>query len=133
MMNKQLLKITALPILLSMACGIYADDAESWRQFDQDGDSNLSMEEFSNLRIAQYTALDRNNDGHWTRREFVKRKPDMSMGRIDALRGKFNRWDKDENGVWDATEASQAIEGNFKWLDKNRNGKLGKKEFPRYW
>jgi len=114
------------PLLCANA---YTDD--SWRQFDEDENDELSFEEFTQLRITQYAALDRNDDGQWTRKEFVQRMPDMTMGRIDALRGKFKRWDKNEDGLWDTNEAAKAIEGNFKWLDKNRNGSLGMKEFPK--
>ena len=105
---------------------------QDWRPFDADENGELSFEEFTQLRITQYTALDRNGDGRWTRKEFVQRMADMSMGRTDALRGKFKRWDRDDDGFWDTSEAAQAIEGNFKWLDKNKDGFLAPKEFPKY-
>jgi len=115
---------------VSLTANAYAD--ERWRNFDTDENNELSFEEFTQLRITQYAALDLNGDGRWTRREFVQRMPDMTMGRIDSLRGKFKRWDRDEDGFWDTAEAALAIEGNFKWLDKNKNGSLATKEFPRY-
>ena len=124
---RTLLLTTLTLILISPA--VHAD--ESWRQFDKDENNELSFEEFTQLRITQYTILDRNSDGQWTRREFVQREDDMTRGRIDALRGKFKRWDKNEDGLWDTGEAAQAINGNFKWLDKNRNGSLAIKEFPK--
>lgn len=110
-----------------------AGSSDSWRQFDKDSNDALSLEEFSTLRVAQYAALDRNGDGHWTKREFVKREPDMTIGRIDSLRKKFNRWDLNEDGKWDTSEASKAIKGNFRWLDKNKNKAISIKEFPRFW
>ena len=55
----------------------------------------------------------------------------MTRGRVDSLRGKFKRWDKNEDGLWDTQEAALDIEGNFKWLDKNKNGSLATKEFPK--
>ena len=125
---RTLLLTTLTLILISPA--VHAD--ESWRQFDKDENNELSFEEFTQLRITQYTILDRNSDGKWTRREFVQREDDMTRGRIDALRGKFKRWDKNEDGLWDTQEAALAIEGNFKWLDKNKNGSLAVKEFPKY-
>ena len=118
-------------VLLSLAASPSAHAQENWRQFDADNDSQLNLQEFTQLRITQYTLLDRNSDGQWTRREFVQRMPDMSLGRIDALRGKFKRWDKNADGLWDTSEAAQSIEGNFKWLDKNRDGSLAPKEFPK--
>ena len=124
---RALLFATLIAIGLSLPA--YAD--ESWRQFDKDGNGELNFEEFTQLRITQYTVLDRNSDGQWTRREFVQRESDMTRGRVDSLRGKFKRWDKNEDGLWDTQEAALAIEGNFKWLDKNKNGSLAEKEFPK--
>ena len=129
-MSHQTRIATLLPLVFALCGNAYSDD--SWRQFDANENGELDFEEFTQLRITQYAALDRNGDGQWTRREFVQRAPDMTMGRIDALRGKFKRWDGNEDGIWDTTEAAKAIEGNFKWLDKNKNGSLAEKEFPRY-
>ena len=131
MMNVILRKIT-FATLLALLFPVAAHADESWRAFDKDENGELNFEEFTQLRITQYAALDRNGDGKWTRREFVKRMPDMTMGRIDALRGKFKRWDKNEDGLWDTGEAAKAIEGNFKWLDKNKNGSLAIQEFPKF-
>ena len=127
-----MLKKTSMILLIAITCTAQASESDSWRQFDKDSDSELSFEEFSALRIAQYAALDRNGDGKWTRKEFVQRMPDMSAGRLDSLRGKFNRWDIDEDGYWNTTEASKAIKGNFRWLDKNKNQSLAIKEFPKH-
>ena len=124
----RLIAITAFSTLLFCTS---AHSDESWRQFDTDSNDELSIEEFTQLRITQYTVLDRNSDGQWTRREFVQRMPNMSMGRTDSLRGKFKRWDKNEDGIWSTDEAAQSIDGNFKWLDKNKNGSLAQKEFPK--
>ena len=117
--------------LFAIAFSVQAHANESWRQFDTDENGELNFEEFTQLRITQYTVLDRNSDGQWTRREFVQRESDMTRGRVDSLRGKFKRWDKNEDGLWDTQEAALAIEGNFKWLDKNKNGSLATKEFPK--
>ena len=108
-------------------------EKESWRGFDEDGNGELSFAEFTQLRVAQYAALDRDADGKWTRREFVQRSPEMTRGRIDALRGKFKRHDKNEDGLWDTAEAARAIKANFRWLDKNKNGSLAIEEFPKFW
>lgn len=121
----------ALVALLALWVAAPASAEESWRQFDKDENGELNFEEFTQLRIAQYAALDRNGDGQWTRKEFVRRMPDMTAGRLDALRQKFKRWDKNEDGLWDTSEAAKAIEGNFKWLDKNKNGSVAVNEFPK--
>ena len=130
-MNENMRTITYATLLV-LLLGASASADDSWRQFDKDQDDELIFEEFTELRVAQYAALDRNSDGKWTRKEFVQRMPDMSLGRIDALRGKFKRWDKNEDGLWDTSEAALAIEGNFKWLDKNKNGSLAIEEFPKH-
>ena len=116
-------------LLLSVSANAEMDD--SWRQFDKDSNNELSLEEYSSLRIAQYVAIDRNGDNQWTRREFVMRSDDMSNGRKDALRGKFKRWDKNGDGLWSTGEAEKAIGGSFRWLDKNRNKSLSINEFPK--
>lgn len=106
---------------------------ESWRGFDKDENNELGLDEFVSLRLAQYAAIDRNDDGKWSRREFVKREPNMSEGRIDSLRGKFKKWDKNKDGFWDMDEASKAIYGNFRWLDKNKNKSIAVNEHPKHW
>ena len=57
----------------------------------------------------------------------------MSEGRIDSLRGKFKKWDKNKDGFWDINEASKAIYGNFRWLDKNKNKSISINEHPKHW
>lgn len=125
------MKKTPLIFCLLFSVSANAEMDDSWRQFDKDSNNELSLEEYSSLRIAQYVALDRNGDNQWTRREFVMRSDDMSNGRKDALRGKFKRWDKNGDGLWNTAEAEKAIGGSFRWLDKNRNKSLSINEFPK--
>ena len=130
-MIKLIVIITLVPFLLA-SLFVSADDKPiNWRNFDKDSNKKLSIEEFSQLRIAQYTALDLNQDGNWSRREFVKRSDNMTMGRKDALRKRFNRWDSDENGLLNSEEVSRLIAGNFSWLDKNKSRSLSLKEMPK--
>ncbi|MAV75854.1 MAG: hypothetical protein CBD32_02195 [Actinobacteria bacterium TMED172] len=121
-------KITILLTLLPLLC--FAQIDEKWRLFDKDNNNELNYQEFSELRIAQYAELDVNGDSQWARREFVKREDNMAHGRIDSLRGKFKRWDKNDDGLWSIEEAEKAIIGNFRWLDKNRDRSLSINEFP---
>jgi len=125
------MKKTPLIFCLLFSVSASAEMDDSWRQFDNDKNNELSLEEYSSLRIAQYVALDRNGDNQWTRREFVMRSDDMSNGRKDALRGKFKRRDKNGDGLWSTAEAEKAIGGSFRWLDKNRNKSLSINEFPK--
>lgn len=125
------MKNTSLIFCLLLSVSANAEMDDSWRQFDKDNNNELSLEEYSGLRVAQYVVLDRNGDNQWTRREFVLRKDDMSNGQIDALRGKFKRWDKNGDGLWDLEEAEKAIGGSFRWLDKNKNKSLSINEFPK--
>ena len=106
---------------------------EKWKFWDKDQNNELSFEEFQELRIKQYMVLDENYDNKWSRKEFVMREPNMSEGRIDSLRGKFKRWDKNNDGFWDTEEASNAINGNFRWLDKNKNKSISINEHPKHW
>lgn len=112
---------------------VVTDSTITWQKFDSDNNGMLSLAEYSQMEILIFSALDKNGDGSWTRREFVKRKPDMSLGRLDALRGRFKRGDKNEDDLWDTNEASAAIKSRFNWLDKNNNGQLAEKEFPNFW
>jgi Ca2+-binding EF-hand superfamily protein len=46
------------------------------------------------------------------------------------LRAKFKRWDKNKDGLWTIEEAEMAIEGNFRWLDKNKSKSISIDEMP---
>ena len=59
-------------------------------------------------------------DEDWRTRPVMSLKPVIDEG-SDGL-----------DVTFDAQEAALAIEGNFKWLDKNKNGSLAVKEFPKY-
>jgi Ca2+-binding EF-hand superfamily protein len=106
------------------------DASELWRPFDANKDNALSEAEFGKYLSERYVALDEDMDGLWTKEEFVKRPAYMKRNDPTRLREKFKRWDKDENGVWSLKEAEMAINGNFKWLDKDKNKSISIKEMP---
>jgi Ca2+-binding EF-hand superfamily protein len=106
------------------------DTSELWRPFDANKDNALSKAEFGKYLAEQYVALDEDMDGVWTKEEFVKRPDYMKRNDPTRLREKFKRWDKDENGVWSLKEAEMAINGNFNWLDKDKNKLISIKEMP---
>jgi Ca2+-binding EF-hand superfamily protein len=106
------------------------DTSELWRPFDANKDNALSKAEFGKYLAEQYVALDEDMDGVWTKEEFVKRPDYMKRNDPTRLREKFKRWDKDENGVRSLKEAEMAINGNFKWLDKDKNKSISIKEMP---
>lgn len=120
--------IFILSMIISAIC--LADASELWRPFDTNKDNALSKAEFGNYLAEQYVALDEDMDGFWTKREFVRRPEYMKRNDPTRLREKFKRWDKDENGVWSLKEAEMAIDGNFKWLDKDKNKLITIKEMP---
>jgi Ca2+-binding EF-hand superfamily protein len=115
-------------MIISAIC--LADASELWRPFDTNKDNALSKAEFGNYLAEQYVALDEDMDGFWNKREFVRRPEYMKRNDPTRLREKFKRWDKDENGVWSLKEAEMAIDGNFEWLDKDKNKLITIKEMP---
>ena len=123
---------TPLIFLLSMITSALClgDASELWRPFDANKDNALSEAEFGKYLAERYVALDEDMDGLWTKEEFVKRPAYMKRNDPTRLREKFKRWDKDENGVWSLKEAEMAIDGNFKWLDKDKNKSISIKEMP---
>ncbi|MBT5924088.1 MAG: hypothetical protein HOH29_10180 [Cellvibrionales bacterium] len=130
-MKKTIIHLTIVPILLASALVSANEASINWRDYDADNSKTLTLEEFSQLRITQYAALDLDLDGAWSKKEFVKRSDNMKMARKSALRKKFQRWDKDENGELSSEEISKGIKGNFRWLDKNKSGSLSLKEMPK--
>ncbi|MBT5293774.1 MAG: hypothetical protein HOL40_08615 [Cellvibrionales bacterium] len=130
-MKKTIIHLTIVPILLASALVSANEASINWRDYDADNSKTLTLEEFSQLRITQYAALDLDLDGVWSKKEFVKRSDNMKMARKSALRKKFQRWDKDENGELSSEEISKGIKGNFRWLDKNKSGSLSLKEMPK--
>ena len=130
-MKKTIIHLTIVPILLASALVSANEASINWRDYDKDNNKTLTLEEFSQLRITQYAALDIDLDGAWSKKEFVKRADNMKMARKSALRKRFQRWDKDENGELSSEEISKGIKGNFRWLDKNKSGSLSLKEMPK--
>tara|TARA_B100000767_G_C19591513_1_gene461647 strand:+ start:298 stop:693 length:396 start_codon:yes stop_codon:yes gene_type:complete len=129
-MRKILTTLTVAPFLLASALTV-AGGPIDWRDYDNDGNKKLTIEEFSQLRITQYAKFDRNSDGIWSRKEFVKRSNNMTMARTDALRKKFNKWDANDDAELNSEEVAKLIAGNFRWLDKNKSRSLSLKEMPK--
>lgn len=126
---RRLVIILGVSVFASVYC-FSEEDNDRWRAFDVNKDNTLSGEEFGNYLADQYSTLDKNLDGKWTKREFVNRPAYMKRNDPTRLREKFKRWDKDENGIWTLTEAESAILGNFKWLDKDKNKSISIEEMP---
>ncbi len=127
-MKKTLITMTCL---LASAGLSHAQSDLGWSTFDENKDNALSIVEFGNYRSFQYVELDLNLDGIWSRSEFVKRPNSMKHMKVNDLREKFKRWDKNKDGVWSAAEAERAIKGNFRWLDKDKNKLITVTEMPR--
>ena len=130
-MKKIFTSLVIVPFILTASLTSANEKPINWRDYDKDNNKKLSIEEFSQLRITQYTALDLNQDGSWSRREFVKRSDNMTIGRKDALRQKFKRWDNNNDGQLSSEEVSRLIAGNFRWLDKNKSQSISLKEMPK--
>ena len=126
---RRLVTILRVSVFVSVYCFSEEHD-DRWRAFDVNNDNALSGEEFGNYLADQYSTLDKNLDGKWTKREFVNRPAYMKRNDPTRLREKFKRWDKDENGIWTPTEAESAILGNFNWLDKDKNKLISIEEMP---
>jgi hypothetical protein len=126
-MNNTLISIVCV---LATASICQAQPTDHWGAFDANKDNVLNMAEFGKYRSEQYVELDINLDGVWTRSEFVKRPSHLKHLRPDDLRAKFKRWDKNKDGLWTIEEAEMAIEGNFRWLDKNKSKSISIDEMP---
>ena len=126
---RRLVTILGVSVFASLHCFSEEHD-DRWRAFDVNNDNALSGEEFGNYLADQYSTLDKNLDGEWTKREFVNRPAYMKRNDPTRLREKFKRWDKDENGIWTHTEVESAILGNFDWLDKDKNKSISIEEMP---
>ena len=125
----RLVIILGVSVFSSVYCFSEEHD-DRWRVFDVNKDNALSGEEFGNYLADQYSTLDKNLDGKWTKREFVNRPAYMKRNDPTRLREKFKRWDKDENSIWTLIEAESAILGNFNWLDKDKNKLISIEEMP---
>lgn len=130
-MKKIAISFIVVPFLLASTLASASGSPIDWRAYDKDDNKKLSIEEFSQLRITQYAKFDRNADGSWSRREFVKRSNNMTMARTDALRKKFKKWDSNDDGELSSEEVAKLIAGNFRWLDKNKSRSLSLKEMPK--
>ena len=115
--------------LLLLPISSFADS--SWKAFDKDKDSVLSLSEFANYKADQYAELDMNGDSKWTRSEYVKGLRDIKDLDPHWLREKFKRFDKNDDRVLSLEEAESEIAKNFKWLDKDKNKKISLKEMPK--
>ena len=126
---RRLVIILGVSVFVSVYC-FSEEHNERWRAFDVNKDNALSGQEFGNYLADQYSTLDKNLDGKWTKREFVNRPAYMKRNDPTRLREKFKRWDKDENDIWTLAEAESAILGNFNWLDKDKNKSISIEEMP---
>lgn len=115
--------------LLLLPISSFADS--SWKAFDKDKDSMLSLSEFANYKADQYAELDMNGDSKWSRSEYVKGLRDIKDLDPHWLREKFKRFDKNDDRVLSLEEAESEIAKNFKWLDKDKNKKISLKEMPK--
>ena len=67
-MKKIFTLLVMIPFILTASLASADEKSINWRDYDKDNNKKLSIEEFSQLRITQYTALDINQDGSWSRR-----------------------------------------------------------------
>lgn len=125
-MKKTKISVACL-LLLPMIS--FADS--SWKAFDKDKDNALNLSEFAGYKASIYAELDMNEDGKWSRSEFVKGLRDIKGIDPHWLREKFNRFDKDDNRSLSLEEAENEIAKNFKWLDKDKSKTITQKEMPK--
>ena len=79
----------SLACLLVIPMSSFADS--SWKAFDKDKDNALNLSEFAGYKAALYAELDMNEDGKWSRSEFVKGLRDIKGIDPHWLREKFKR------------------------------------------
>lgn len=103
----------------------------SFEQADQDGNGEISKEEFSARHEARFNDADANGDGSLDRDELLGSARKSAEQRVDAM---IERFDENGDGVLSQDELPQPRQSKradkaFDRMDKDENGSISKAEF----
>ncbi|MDU9007147.1 EF-hand domain-containing protein [Sedimentitalea todarodis] len=103
----------------------------SFEDADQDGNGEISKEEFAARHEARFDAADVNSDGALDRDEMLLEGQKRLEERVDAL---IERFDEDEDGVLSRDEMpkprdSRRADKFFDRMDQDENGSISKAEY----
>jgi Ca2+-binding EF-hand superfamily protein len=94
---------------------------EDFKKIDTNNDGKISRQEYNAAVIKTFKRYDKNGDGFLTKDEL------MAIAEIDAEKF-MKEVDTNNDGKISQLEFMQAAEKRFKFLDKNGNGYIEKKE-----
>lgn len=103
----------------------------SFEQTDQDGNGEISKEEFAARHKARFDEADANSDGSLDREEMLLQGQKRIEERVDAL---IERFDENGDGVLSQDEMpkprdSKRADKFFDRIDKDENGSISKAEY----
>lgn len=103
----------------------------SFEQADQDGNGEISKEEFASRNEAHFSETDANSDGSLDRDELMLSGEKRLEERVDAM---IERFDKNDDGVLAQDEMpkprdSKRADKFFDRADQDDNGSISKAEF----
>ncbi|MEO9780066.1 MAG: EF-hand domain-containing protein [Sedimentitalea sp.] len=103
----------------------------SFEQADQDGNGEISKEEFASRHEARFSETDANSDGSLDRDELMLSGEKRLEERVDAM---IERFDKNDDGVLSQDEMpkprdSKRADKFFDRADQDDNGSISKAEF----
>jgi Ca2+-binding EF-hand superfamily protein len=95
------------------------------KNIDTNGDGKISFEEFSDVRMRRFQAIDKNRDGKLSRSELDQTNPASGRGR--AAKG-FDRMDANGDGSISWEELQMRDRKIFSKIDANGDGFISKEE-----
>ena len=102
---------------------------EQLAAWDSNGDSLVSMEEFSRSASARFQHMDSNADGVTTLEEWLEFHPSKKI----VAQNLMKRWDSDGDNVISREEFLQPMHVKFENLDGDHDGQITRSELVEHW
>lgn len=103
--------------------------AKMIERIDADKNGEISLEEFTTVRLERFNAADANKDGSVTREEMLaqveKRRAERRVNRM------FEHLDADKDGMITEAETKVMAEKRFARMDRDDSGSIEKSEMRR--